>query len=71
MRHYASIKILIALFVIFVVIVSDVFVNNVVSGFGEKAVRCRTPTSWGVVLQGTFLVIFYIIVLALIQHKVL
>lgn len=64
-------KILLSLFLMFVVVVSDFFTNNVISGFGEKAVRCRSPTSWGVVIQGIFLVIFYIAAIYLIKNGIL
>jgi hypothetical protein len=67
----ANLKIILALFLIFVVVVSDVFTNSIVGGFGEKAVRCRAPTSWGIVLQGIFLVIFYILAVYLIEHRIL
>ena len=66
----ASVKVLIAIFLIFVVITSKVFVNNVLSGF-RGAVECRTPTSYGVVLGGIFMVIFYIIALHLIAIDVI
>jgi hypothetical protein len=67
----ANLKLILALFLIFVVVVSDVFTNSIIAGFGEKAVRCRSPTSWGVVLQGIFVVIGYILALYLIEHRVL
>lgn len=67
----ANLKLLLALFVIFVVVVSDVFTSSCLSSFGEKAVRGRDPTSWGVVLQGIFLVIFYIIAVYLTEHQIL
>ncbi len=66
-----NLKVLISLFFIFVVVVSDAFTNSVLSGFGDSAVRCRSPTSWGVVLQGIFLVIFYILSLYLIENRIL
>jgi hypothetical protein len=66
----ANFKLLIALFLMFVTIVSDVFTNSVLAGFGEKAVRCGSPTSWGVVLQGIFLVIGYILFVYLTEHGV-
>ena len=67
----ANLKLLVALFVMFIVVVSDVFTNSIIAGFGEKAVRGRTPTSWGVVLQGIFLVIFYILAVYLTEHHIL
>ena len=67
----ANLKLLVALFIMFIVVVSDVFTNSIIAGFGEKAVRCRTPTSWGTVLQGIFLVIFYIFAVYLTEHQIL
>ncbi len=67
----ANLKLLLALFIIFITVVSDVFTNSIIAGFGEKAVRGRGPTSWGVVLQGIFLVIGYILAVYLIEHSVL
>ena len=66
-----NLKLLLALFVVFVLVVSEPFTNSVLAGFGEKAVRCRSPTSWGVVLQGIFLVVFYCLALYLIDRGVL
>lgn len=55
----ANYKLIAALFVLFLGIVSDPFVSGVLAGFGPKAVHGRTPTAWGVVLQGVFLVFGY------------
>jgi hypothetical protein len=66
-----NLKLIFALFIIFVIVVSEVFTNSIIAGFGEKAVRCRRPTSWGVVLQGIFLVFFYAIALYLTEHRVI
>ena len=63
-------KALVALFVLFVLVVSDVFTSSVVAGF-RGAVRGRAPTAYGVVLQGIFLVIFYAFVLYLLEARVL
>ncbi len=68
---HGGIKLIFGLFLLFLFVVSDVFVNNVVSGFGEKAVKCRCPTVWGTVLQGIFLVIGYVILLHLIDRQIL
>ena len=70
MVRYRTATILIAVFVIFVLIVSDVFTNNIVTGF-RGAVRCRTPTSYGVVVQGIFLVIFYVLALYMIESGII
>lgn len=67
----ANAQLLVALFVIFLVVVSDVFVDSVVAGFGQNAVRGREPTAYGSVLQGIFLVLFYALALYLVDQKVL
>lgn len=51
-------KNMLALFVLFLWVASDVFVDSVVASF-SGGVSCRTPTPYGVVIQGVFLVIFY------------
>lgn len=69
-KHLINFKVLVAIFVLFVLVVSDVFTNNVVSGFGG-AVKCRTPTSYGTVVQGIFLVIFYALAVNLIEGDII
>jgi hypothetical protein len=64
-------KLLLSLFLTFMLVVSDVFTSSVLSGFGEKAVVGRIPTVWGIVLQGIFLVIGYAIAVYLIKHNIL
>ena len=67
----ANLKLLVALFISFLIVVSDVFTGAVIAGFGSNAVHGRTPTSWGVVLQGIFLVIFYILAVCLTENQIL
>jgi hypothetical protein len=68
--NFLNIKVLVALFLIFILVVSDVFTNNFMCAF-SGSMNCRNPTSYGVVLQGIFLVIFFIGATFLIQSKVL
>lgn len=63
-------KVLVALFLIFVFVTSGIFTNNVVSGF-PGAVRGRTPTSYGTVVQGICLVLFYVLFLYMINNDIL
>ena len=63
-------KILISIFVLFILIVSDVFTDNVISSFGG-AVKCRSPTSYGIVVQGVFLVIFYVLAIHMIEGEII
>lgn len=66
----SNIKMLFSLFIIFLIVVSDVFTNSVLSAFGSKAVQGREPTTWGVVLQGIFLVIGYILMIYLTEQGI-
>lgn len=66
----ANVKILIMIFLFFVLVCSEPFVNTVLAGISDSAVRGRNPTSWGVVIQGTCLVILYIIGVYLLEQKV-
>lgn len=52
-------KALAALFLLFLLVASDAFTGGVLASFGEKAVRGRAPTAWGVVLQGVILVVLF------------
>lgn len=65
----ANFKVLISIFIIFALVVSNVFTDNVVSGF-RGAVSGRTPTSYGVVVQGIFVVIFYVVSLHMIDEGI-
>lgn len=67
----SNIKLIISLFVIFMFVVSDVFTNNIISKFGENTISGRNPTAWGVVLQGIFLIIFYILAVYLTENNIL
>jgi hypothetical protein len=64
-----TLKSLVALFVVFLLAVSDVFTDNVVAGF-RGAVRGRTPTSFGVVVQGVFVVLFFVLASRLIDEGI-
>lgn len=62
----ANLKIVVSLFLCFVLVVSDVFTASVVGGF-RGAVHCRVPTTWGTAIQGIFLVLFMILVVHLVD----
>ena len=70
LRQLVNVKILVALFVIYIFVVSDVFTNSITTGF-RGAVKCRAPTAFGVVVQGIFLVIFYVLAVYLIQGNII
>lgn len=52
-------KLYFLLFILFIVITCDVFTDRCLSGF-KGAVDGTDPTSYGVILQGIFLVLFFI-----------
>jgi len=66
LQQLGGFKIIFMLLLIFVLVSSDVFTDNVIGSF-PGAVRMRSPTSFGVVLQGVFLVLFYACALQLIK----
>lgn len=68
---WGGLKLLIILFFIFLLVVSDVFVNNVLPIFGKSTVDGRHPTTSGQVVQGIFLVLFFILANYLVAQKIL
>lgn len=58
------------MFVMFIFISSDVFINRGLTVF-KGAVDFKYPTNWGVVLQGLFLIIAMMIIDALIRQKII
>lgn len=63
-------KFLALLLLMFIMVSSDVFINRALAKF-KGAVDYKCPTSWGVCLQGMFLVMVMIIIDALIRQKVI
>ena len=64
-------KLVLILFLIFIFIVSDIFTNTILSCFGQRVVKGRHPTAFGVIIQGIFLIIFYILFATLIKKGVI
>ncbi len=46
------------LFILFVFIVSDTFIDNVLANFGNTLIG-RKVTPWGIIIQGLILIIAY------------
>jgi hypothetical protein len=63
-------KLLALMLLIFILISSDIFINRALSKF-KGAVDYKYPTSWGVCLQGMFLVVSMIIVDGLVRQKII
>jgi hypothetical protein len=55
---------------LFLFLSSDVFIGRVLTPF-SGAVDFKTPTSYGVMLQGLFLVLFMTMLDALIKQKII
>lgn len=64
------IKFILLLFIMFVFISSDVFAERVLGNFGG-AVDVRTPTNFGVIIQGIFLVLGYVILEILSDQSII
>lgn len=58
------------LFLIFLFVTSDVFMIRVLDKF-DDAVDYKSPTNRGILIQGVFVVLFYIIADALIKNSVI
>lgn len=63
-------KLLIFLFLLFVLVTSDVFTNRVLARF-SGAVDHKYATNYGVMLQGIFLVLGYTIIAVLEKQKII
>ena len=70
-RKKNGLKLALALFLAFLLVISDAFTTNVVSNFGDSAMRGRSPTSWGCTVQGICLVLLYAGAKALIDAGIL
>jgi hypothetical protein len=63
-------KLLGLLFLIFLFVTSDVFMVRVLDNFSD-ALDYKSPTNRGIMIQGIFVIIFYVIADALIKHNVI
>jgi len=59
------------LLIIFIIVMSNTFIDNCLSIAGESAVKGREITSWGIILQGIFMIFFYIIALHMIENNII
>ncbi len=63
-------KFLSLMFLTFILLSTDVFIGRILGSF-DGAVDYLTPTSWGVCIQGMFLVFAMVIIDALIKQQVI
>lgn len=63
-------KMAILIFIIFILISSTTFITRILSEFGG-AVNLKTPTTYGVILQGMFLCIAFLIIDSLSRMEII
>ena len=64
-----TIKSSIILFLVFLFVMSDVFIYNVISKINENYVDGRNVTLKGIYIQGIFLIFIFIILQYFIEHN--
>jgi hypothetical protein len=69
--NLGNVKLIIMLFLWFIFIVSDIFRDSILSEIGPQTLKGREITSWGIVVQGIFLIIGYILLVYLTEHEIL
>ena len=62
---------LVIIFILFLVVVSDFFANNMLSRFGTKTMEGRAPSAWGIVLQGVCLSLSYALLVYLDEQQII
>ena len=67
----SNIKLIAALFIIFIIISSDFFAMYVLSNFGPNAIIGSAPTACGVIIQGIFLILFYLLAIYLTENNII
>lgn len=68
---YCTAKVSIFLFILFIFINSDVFIDRVMRGISHKYVEGRHPTTMGIVFQGVVLCIMFVILDCLVSHDII
>jgi hypothetical protein len=64
-------KLIIILFLLYILISNSIFTNTVLKLFGNRFVYNNRPTLLGTILQGVFLVIFFILFSYLTKNKII
>jgi len=70
MISHVQFKFVALMFLMFIFLSSDVFINRILATF-KGAVNQKTPTTYGTTLNGLFLVIAMIIIDAFIGQKII
>lgn len=64
-------KLLSLLFIIFIFLTSDVFIEKILSNLSGTVGYSYMPTTWGTIIQGVLLVLFYVIADVLIRRGII
>ncbi len=70
-KGYTMFKSYAVLLLIFILIMSDPFIDNVLPCFGSNTMKNGKVSAWGIILQGILMIIFYILCLNLIEKNIL
>jgi hypothetical protein len=62
-------KLFFLIFIVFIILNSDVFINRILGKF-SNSIDGHRITSWGTILQGTFLVLGAIAIDALVKNNI-
>lgn len=69
--NMSTFKLVIILFLLYIFISSILFKNSVLSLFGKKFINNGNPTCLGIIIQGIFLVLFYMLFANLINRGII
>jgi len=58
------------LFILFIFVVSDTFIDNILSNF-NSAINGRSLTVWGAMIQATLFVIIYAVLLKFVENDII
>ena len=63
-------KIVFLIYIVYIMLSTDIFITRILGRF-SGAIEYNQPTSWGVILQGTFFVLAYLIINGLNRQKII
>ena len=69
--NMSTFKLVIILFLLYIFISSILFKNSVLGLFGKKFINNGNPTCLGIIIQGIFLVLFYMLFANLINRGII
>lgn len=64
-------KLVIILFLLYIFISSGLFKNSILGLFGKKCINNGNPSCLGIIIQGIFLILFYMLFATLINRGII